>query len=196
MNKSSQILETSKTCSHWTSIAPQAILRVGFLKPFGLPWVLWDEGPCLVSPWFCCGGSTQLVRLEKAPVSEARKSTCQLVVISRLWFQLVFKYSYFCFSPLSKDQVPRLHWNIFQLSWLKNSYRSMLYSCLVTNLLPGVFYYQACFETTGWGFTCGCPRLSCSQCHFSPLHCSTAWGGDVALLNDMGPGKFAEDSQL
>ena len=60
----------------------------------------------------------------------------------------------------------------------------------------GVFYYQACFETTRWGFTCGCPRLSCSQCHFSPLHCSTAWGGDVALLNDMGPGKYAEDSQL
>lgn len=87
---------------HWTSIAPQAMLRVGFLKPFGLPWVLWDEGPCLVSPWFCCVGSTQLGRLEK--------NTCQLGCDSQV--ALIF----------------------FNSGWLKNSYRSMLYFCLVTNL--------------------------------------------------------------
>ena len=199
---------------HWTSIAPQAIyIKSWFLETVwvAMSFVVWGSMfgvPMGLLSWFY-------------PASEARKSTCQLVVIARLWFQ-----------PLSKDQIPRLNWNIFQLkltqkqlpinALLGGGFKYFFYfhpylgkwpnlTIIVSNELkppsslllfgdksrtPGVFYCQACFETTRWGFTCGCPRLSCSQCHFSPLHCSTAWGGDVALLNDMGPGKYAEDSQL
>lgn len=101
MNKSSQILETSKTCSPLNVNSPPSYIKSWFLETVwvAMSFVRWGSMfgvPMVLLWWFY-------------PASEARKSTCQLVVISRLWFQLVFKYSYFCFSPLSKYQIPRLH---------------------------------------------------------------------------------------
>ena len=180
MNKSSQILETSKTCSPLNVNSPPSYIKSWFLETVwvAMSFVRWGSMfgvPMVLLWWFY-------------PASEARKSTCQLVVISRLWLSTCFQIFLLLFFHLYlSTRFPGCTY-IFQLRLTQK--QLPINAVLLFGDKSGVFYYQACFETTRWGFTCGCPRLSCSQCHFSPLHCSTAWGGDVALLNDMGPGQI------